>query len=250
MWGRWEAEGLPADLEAVVAAFNAAGMNITTHIIDRELYQRTVGPWRRVHNANYFSALQAAAEAAPHLPVLLLEDDVQLASFFSLRLCRLLRQLAQALNKTAEDAWAVDLMNPYNITGPSEYFPRAAPGLFEFGDKSKENFYGNQGMLYSPGMLPDLSSWFYNFALGTKGTPGEVDSPMDFVLRDFMEARQQLPFYIVQEALVQHIGLKSSLGGTFWAGRSFLDARYRRLSPRQAGSAEGSLAASLGAAVR
>ena len=97
MWGRWEAAGLPADLAAVVAAFNAAGMNITAHIIDRELHQRTVGPWRRVHNANYYSALRVAAAAAPGRLVLLLEDDVQLASFFALRLCRLVGQLTQVL---------------------------------------------------------------------------------------------------------------------------------------------------------
>ena len=99
MWGRWEAAGLPADLAAVVAAFNAGGMNITAHIIERELYQRTAGPWRRVHNANYYSALRVAAAAAPNRMVLVLEDDVQLASFFALRLCRLAGQL-QALVRT------------------------------------------------------------------------------------------------------------------------------------------------------
>ena len=97
MWGRWEAEGLPADLAAVVAAFNAAGMNITVHIIDRELHERTKGPWRRVHNANYFSAVRVAEVAEPGRMLLLLEDDVQLASFFALRLCRLVGQLTQVL---------------------------------------------------------------------------------------------------------------------------------------------------------
>ena len=100
MWGRWEAAGLPADLAAVVATFNAAGMNITAHIIEHELYQRTAGPWRRVHNANYYSALRVAAAAAPNRMVLVLEDDVQLASFFALRLCRLAGQLAALVRRT------------------------------------------------------------------------------------------------------------------------------------------------------
>ena len=73
---------------------------------------------------------------------------------------------------------------------------------------------------------------------------------MDFVLRDFMEARPQHGFYIVQEALVQHTGLNSSLGGSFWAGRSFLDARYRRMRPKQAGDKRAALAESLGGAVQ
>ena len=100
MWGRWEAAGLPADLAAVVATFNAAGMNITAHIIERELYQRTAGPWRRVHNANYYSALRVAAAAAPNRMMLVLEDDVQLASFFALRLCRLAGQLQALVRRT------------------------------------------------------------------------------------------------------------------------------------------------------
>ena len=100
MWGRWEAAGLPADLAAVVATFNAAGMNITAHIIERGLYQRTAGPWRRVHNANYYSALRVAAAAAPNRMVLVLEDDVQLASFFALRLCRLAGQLQALVRRT------------------------------------------------------------------------------------------------------------------------------------------------------
>ena len=79
---------------------------------------------------------------------------------------------------------------------------------------------------------------------------GDMDAPMDFVLRDFMQARPQHGFYIVQEALVQHTGLKSSLGGSFWAGRSFLDARYRRMSPKQAVNKRAALAESLGGAVR
>ncbi len=52
------------------AAFRAAGMAIAEHVMDRELWERTRGPWRRVHNANYFSALSVAAQAAPGLPVL------------------------------------------------------------------------------------------------------------------------------------------------------------------------------------
>lgn len=52
-----------------------------------------------------------------------------------------------AQNKTLDDAWAVDLMNPFNISGASEYFPLAAPGLHVFGEQSKENFFGNQGMV-------------------------------------------------------------------------------------------------------
>ena len=50
-------------------------------------------------------------------------------------------------NKTLDDAWAVDLMNPFNITGASEYFPLAAPGLHVFGEQAKGNFFGNQGMV-------------------------------------------------------------------------------------------------------
>ena len=53
-------------------------------------------------------------------------------------------------NKTAGDAWAVDLMNPFNITGGSKYFPLVAPGLHAFGEEAKENFYGNQGMARRP----------------------------------------------------------------------------------------------------
>ena len=53
-------------------------------------------------------------------------------------------------NKTMDDAWAVDLMNPFNITGNSSYFPLAAPGLHVFGEQAKENFYGNQGMVRRP----------------------------------------------------------------------------------------------------
>lgn len=107
MWGRWEAAGLPADLAAVVATFNAAGMNITAHIIERELYQRTAGPWRRVHNANYYSALRVGAAAAHgRLPVLVLEDDVQLASFFALRLCRLAGQLQALVRRTLSNGTA------------------------------------------------------------------------------------------------------------------------------------------------
>ena len=53
-------------------------------------------------------------------------------------------------NKTMDDAWAVDLMNPFNITGNSTYFPLAAPGLHVFGEQAKGNFYGNQGMVRRP----------------------------------------------------------------------------------------------------
>ena len=57
-----------------------------------------------------------------------------------------------------------------------------------------------------------------------RGLPGD---------RDFMIAGRRA-FYIVQEALVQHAGTRSSLGGTFWMARSFLDAHYRRLAPKHA----------------
>lgn len=110
MWGRHEPEGLPAELRAVVESFRSVGLTIVVHVLEQDLWERTKGPWRRVHNANYFSALSAASQAAPGLPVLVLEDDVQLASFFALRLCRLLGQLTQTVRKTAGDAWAVDLM--------------------------------------------------------------------------------------------------------------------------------------------
>ena len=56
-------------------------------------------------------------------------------------------------NKSADDAWAVDLMNPFNITGSSEYFPLAAPGLHAFAEQAKGNFFGNQGMARRP-LLP------------------------------------------------------------------------------------------------
>lgn len=110
MWGRHELEGLPAELRAVVESFRSVGMTIVVHVMELDLWERTKGPWRRVHNANYFSALSAALQAAPGLPLLVLEDDVQLASFFALRLCRLLGQLRQTVRKAAGDAWAVDLM--------------------------------------------------------------------------------------------------------------------------------------------
>ncbi len=70
MWGKHEDGGLPEDVRAVCAAFRAAGMAIAEHVMERELWERTRGPWRRVHNANYFSALAVAAAAAPGLPVL------------------------------------------------------------------------------------------------------------------------------------------------------------------------------------
>lgn len=57
-----------------------------------------------------------------------------------------------------------------------------------------------------------------------RGLPGD---------RDFMIAGRRA-FYIVQEALVQHVGTRSSLGGTFWMARSFLDAHYRRPAPKRA----------------
>lgn len=41
-------------------------------------------------------------------------------------------------------------MNPFNITGSSEYFPLAAPGLHVFGEQAKGNFFGNQGMVRRP----------------------------------------------------------------------------------------------------
>lgn len=127
VWGKYEEGGLPEDIRAVCHTFRAAGMAIAEHVMDRELWERTRGPYRRVHNANYFSALSVATQAAPGLPLLVIPDVHLYLSAEADAVCTCASAKAKpAFCKTRAALWAQHVLG-----AKSAWDACAAPGALQ-----------------------------------------------------------------------------------------------------------------------
>jgi hypothetical protein len=217
-WGRYEPSGfLPPAVQASAAGFNSLRVSLLPKNISKLVATlRRDRPWAFGHwlvHANYW---QAFSLADPTKPLLFLEDDVLPASFFSLRLSQIVRQLNEVM---MDKLYVLDLLVPYDWRDAEE----VVPGVCLFEDVLK-NFYGTQALYMSPGISHLAASWYRMFAEGSPGTMGAGDMPVDLAFKEFLHAhRHNITLFAVKKSLMQHRCTPSTLKGSCWEAQNFLD---------------------------
>jgi hypothetical protein len=157
---------------------------------------------------NYWRSLEAGQADPLQGGLLLLEDDVILARQWQIRLV----QTVIALESRLGSLFILALFTSHKLNfswGP------AAPLFVEY---PGYKFCGTPAMYY-PEPVRSQFSWFLK-----RFGVDQFNGPYDLILQDFIQERN-IPLLACNPNLAQHVGLESTILGTFCRTEYFLDDR-------------------------